>query len=131
MPHLVAIETCAFGFCSKISLGLAPFERSPLLHKTSFWFGPRALELFGLILGWATLPLVPFSFVPWLFVKEVVVLLEPEFVTPPHIREVMALDNEAGQLSSSFRLAQVGSSITNWHTRSNSGMCRILSMSSE
>jgi hypothetical protein len=40
---------------------------------------------------------------PSLLVKELVVLLEPEFVTPPHIREVltfvMASDNEAGQLS--------------------------------
>jgi hypothetical protein len=26
---------------------------------------------------------------PWLFVKELVVLLEPGFVTPPHIREVL------------------------------------------
>jgi hypothetical protein len=35
MPHLVAIKTCTLGFVSKISFALAPFERSPLLHKTS------------------------------------------------------------------------------------------------
>jgi hypothetical protein len=85
MPHLVAIETCTFGFVSKISLALAPFGRNPLLQKTSFWFGPRALKVFGLILGWATLPPVPFPLMPWFFVKELVVLLEPGFVTPPHI----------------------------------------------
>jgi hypothetical protein len=89
MPHLVAIETSVLGFYSKIPFGLAPFERSPLLQKTSFWFGPRALELFGFILGWATLPPVPFPFMPWLLVKQLVVLLEPGFVTPPHIREVL------------------------------------------
>jgi hypothetical protein len=26
---------------------------------------------------------------PWLLMKELVVLLEPEFVTPPHIREFL------------------------------------------
>jgi hypothetical protein len=72
MPHLVAIETCAFGYCSKISLGLAHFEKSPLLHKIPLGFEPRALELFGLILGLASLPSVPFSLMPWLFVKELV-----------------------------------------------------------
>jgi len=127
MPHFIAIEACSFGFHPKISLGLAPFERSPLLHKVLFKFEPRALELFGLILGWASLPPVPFPFMPWFLVKELVVLFEPGFVIPPHIQEVlhfvMASDNEAGQLSSSFRLAQVGSPITNWHTRSNSCMC--------
>jgi hypothetical protein len=40
MPHFITIETCSFGLHPKISLGLAPFERSPLLHKTSFWFEP-------------------------------------------------------------------------------------------
>jgi hypothetical protein len=85
MPHFITIETCSFGLHPKISLGLVPFERSPLLHKNSFWFEPRALELFGLLFGWATLPPVPFPLMPWLFVKELVVLLEPRFVTPPHI----------------------------------------------
>jgi len=71
------------------SFGLAPFERSPFPHKTPFWFEPRALELFGLILGWASLPSIPLSLMPWLLVKELIVLLEPGFVTPPHIREVL------------------------------------------
>jgi hypothetical protein len=44
---------------------------------------------------------------------------------------VMASDNEEGQFSSSFHLAQVGNPITNWHTRSSSCMCWISSMSSE
>jgi hypothetical protein len=70
-------------------LGLARFERSPLLHKVPFRFEPRALELFGFILGWVSLPSVPFSLMPWLLVKELVVLLEPGFVTLPHIREVL------------------------------------------
>jgi hypothetical protein len=87
MPHFFAIETCSFGFHPKISLRLAPFERGPLLHKAPLGFEPHALELFGLILRWASLPLVPFSRMPWLFVKELVVLLEPEFFTLPHIRE--------------------------------------------
>jgi hypothetical protein len=87
MPHFVAIKTCSFGFHPKISLGLAPFERSPLLHKVPLGFEPRTLELFGLILGWAYLPPVPFPLMPWLFVKEFVILLEPGFFTPPHIRE--------------------------------------------
>jgi hypothetical protein len=85
MPHLVAIETCTLGLVSKIPFVLASFERSPLLHKTSLWFGPQALKLFGFILGWATLPPVPFPLMPWLFVKELVVFLELGFVTPPHI----------------------------------------------
>ncbi len=89
MPHFVAIETCSFGFHPKIPFGLAHFERSPLLHKVPFRFGPRASELFGLILGWASLPPVPFSLMPWLLVKELVVLFEPGFVTLPHIREVL------------------------------------------
>jgi hypothetical protein len=89
MPHFVAIETCSFGFHPKISLGLARFERSPLLHKVPFRFEPEALELFGLILGWASLALVPFPLMPWLLVEELVVLLEPEFVTLPHIQKVL------------------------------------------
>ncbi len=89
MPHFGAIKTCPLGFCSKISLGLVPFERSPLLHKVSLRVEPRALKLFGLILGWASLPPVPFPLMPWLLMKELVVLLEPEFVTPPHIREFL------------------------------------------
>ncbi len=64
---------------------MAPFERSPFLHKIPFWFESRALELFGLILGWASLPTVPFPLMPWLLVKELVVLLELGFVTSPHI----------------------------------------------
>ncbi len=138
MPHFVTIETCSFGLHPKTSLGLAPFEKTPLLHKTPFWFEPRALELFGLLFSWATLPPVPFPLMPRLLVKELVILLEPGFVTPPHIRKVlhfctfvMASDNEAGQFSLSFRLAQVGSPITNWHTRSISCMCRTFNMSSE
>jgi hypothetical protein len=89
MPHFIAIETCSFGLHPNISLGLVRFERSPLLHKVPFRFELRALELFGLILGWASLPPVPFPLMPWLLVKELVVLLEPGFVIPPHIREVL------------------------------------------
>jgi hypothetical protein len=85
MPHFVAIETCSFR--SKISLGLAPFERSPFLHNVPFGFEPRTLELFGLILCWASLPSIPFSLMPWLLVKELVILLEPGFFALPHIRE--------------------------------------------
>jgi hypothetical protein len=33
--------------------------------------------------------MVPFSVMPQLFVKELVVLLEPKFFTPPHIREAL------------------------------------------
>jgi len=63
------------------------FERSPLLHKVPLGFKPRTLELFGLILGWPTVPTVPFTVMPWFLVKELVVLLEPGFFTPPHIQE--------------------------------------------
>jgi len=35
------------------------------------------------------LPPIPFPLMPWFLVKELVVLLEPGFVTPPHIREVI------------------------------------------
>ncbi len=70
-------------------LWLAPLGGSPFLHKTSFWFEPRALELFGLFLGWATLPPAQFPLMPWFLAKELVVLLEPGFVIPPHIREVL------------------------------------------
>jgi hypothetical protein len=87
MPHFIAIETCSFGFHPKISLGLVHFERSPLLHKVPLGFEPRALELFGFILCWASLPSVPFYLMLWFFVKELVVLLEPRFFTPPHIQE--------------------------------------------
>jgi hypothetical protein len=87
MPHFVAIETCSFGFHPKISLGLTPFEKNPLLHKVPLGFEPRALELFGLILRRASLPSIPFSLMPWLLVKELVVLIELGFFTPPHIRE--------------------------------------------
>jgi len=87
MLHLVAVEACSFGFHPNVSLGLAPFERSPLFHKVPLGFKPQTLELFGLIFCWASLPTVPFSVMPWLFVKELVVLLEPEDFTPPHIRE--------------------------------------------
>jgi len=87
MPHFVAIETCSFGLCPKISLGLVPFKRSPFLHEVPFGFEHRALKLFGLILCWASLPSVPFSLMPCLLVKELVVLLEPGFFAPPHIRK--------------------------------------------
>jgi hypothetical protein len=85
VPHLVAVETCSFGFHPNISFGLAPFERNPLLHKVPLGFKPRALELFGLIFGWASLPTVPFAVMPWFLVKEFIVLLELGFFTSPHI----------------------------------------------
>jgi hypothetical protein len=87
MPHLVGVETCSFGFHPNVSLGLAPFERSPLFHKVPFGFKPGALEFFGLILCWASLPTVPLSVMPWFLVKELVVLLEPGFFNLPHIRK--------------------------------------------
>jgi len=87
MPHFIAVEACSFGFNPNISFGLAPFERSPFFHKVSFGLKPQALKLFGLFLPWAFLPSVPFSFMAQLLVKELVVLLEPGFFTPPHIRE--------------------------------------------
>ncbi len=31
----------------------------------------------------------PFTLMPWPFVKELVIFLEPRFVTPPHIREIL------------------------------------------
>jgi hypothetical protein len=89
MPHFLAIETCSLGFHPNISLGLARFERNHFFHKVPFRFEPRALELFGLILGGVSLPSVPFPLMPSLLVKELVILLEPRFVTPPHIQEVL------------------------------------------
>ncbi len=71
--------------------------KEPLFHKAPFWFEPRTLELFGLFLGWASLPPIPFSLMPWLLVKELVVLLEPGFVTLPHIREVLHFRDGLGQ----------------------------------
>jgi hypothetical protein len=35
--------------------------------------------------------------VPWLLVEELVVLLEPGFVIPPHIREVLHFHDGLGQ----------------------------------
>jgi hypothetical protein len=87
MPHFVAIEACSLRLPTNISLGLAPFEGGPFLHKISFGFEPRALELFRLFLSWAFLPLVLFPLMAWLLVEELVILLEPGFFTPPHIRK--------------------------------------------
>jgi len=87
MPHFVAIEACSLGLPTNISLGLAPFEGNPFLHKISLGLEPRALELFRLFLPWAPLSLVPFTLMAWLFVKELVVLLELGFFTPSHIQE--------------------------------------------
>ncbi len=105
------------------------------LHKISLGLEPRALEVFGLFFLWASLSLVPFTFMAWLLVKELVVLLKPGFFTRPTFEKpsifMMASDREDGQFSSSLHLAQVGSPITNWHTRSSSCMCWISSMSSE
>jgi len=86
MPHFVAIEACSLTLPTNISLGLAPFEGSPFLHKISFGLEPQALELFRLFLPWVPLPSVPFSLMVWLLVKELV-LLEPGFFTPSHIQE--------------------------------------------
>jgi hypothetical protein len=115
MPHFVEVETCSFGFHPNISLGLARFERSPLLHKISLRFKPRALEMFGLLLYWAFLPSVSFSFMAQLLVKELVVFFNQDFSPRPTSEKpfMMASDNEEGQFSSSFHLAQVGSPITN------------------
>ncbi len=68
MPHFVAIKTCSFGFYPRISLWLAHLERSPLLHKVPLGFKPQALELFGFIFCWASLPSIPFPLMAWLFV---------------------------------------------------------------
>jgi hypothetical protein len=87
MPHFVIVEACSFGLPIDISLGLAHFERNPLLHKVSFGLEPRALDLFGLFLSGPVLPSVPFPFMARLLVKELVVLLEPGFFTSSHIRE--------------------------------------------
>jgi len=45
MPHFIAIEACSFGFHPKISLGLAPFERSPLLHKIPLYVWTPSLGI--------------------------------------------------------------------------------------
>jgi len=44
MPHLITVEACSFGFHPNVSLGLAPFERSPLLHKVPLGL-PHALGI--------------------------------------------------------------------------------------
>jgi hypothetical protein len=85
MPDFVAIEACSLRLHTNISLRLAPFERSPFLHKISLGLEPQALEFFRLFLPWAPLPSVPLSLMVWLLVKELVVLLEPRFFTPSHI----------------------------------------------
>ncbi len=87
MPHFITIETCSFGFCPNISLRLAPFERSHFLHEISLGLEPRALELFRLFLPWTFLSSVLFSLMVWLLMKELVVLFDPGFLTPSHIRE--------------------------------------------
>jgi hypothetical protein len=38
MPHFIAIEACSFGLPTNISLWLARFKKSPLLHKISLGF---------------------------------------------------------------------------------------------
>jgi hypothetical protein len=96
MPHFIAIETCSFGLPTNIPLWLTCFERSLLLHKISFGFEPRALELFELFLSWVVLPLVPFSFMARLLVKELIVLLEPKFFTPWHIQEAFHFHDGLG-----------------------------------
>jgi hypothetical protein len=96
MPHFVVVEACSLGLHPNISLGLVRFERSPLLHKISLGFEPRTLELFELLLFWAFLPLVPFSLMARLLMKELVVLLEPGFFTPPHIREAFHFHDGLG-----------------------------------
>jgi hypothetical protein len=87
MPHFIVVETCSFRFPTNISLGLAPFEGGPFLHQISLGLEPQALELFKLFLPWASLLPVPFTFMAWLLVKELVVLLEPRFFIPSHIRK--------------------------------------------
>jgi len=87
VPHFVAVEACSLRLPTNISLGLAPFERSPFLHKISLGLEPRALEVLGLFFLWASLSSVPFTFMVWLLVKEFVVLLQPGFFTLSHIRE--------------------------------------------
>jgi hypothetical protein len=96
MPHFITIETCSFGLPIDISFGLARFERNPFLHKISLGFKPRALELFGLFLFGVILPSIPFPFMAQLLVKELVVLLEPEFVTASHIRKTFHFHDGLG-----------------------------------
>ncbi len=96
MPHFIAVEACSLGLHPNISLGLARFEKSPLLHEIPFGFELRALELFGLLLFWAFLPSVPFSLMVRLLVNELVVLLEPGFFTLPHIREAFHFHDDLG-----------------------------------
>ncbi len=87
MPHFVTIEACSLRLPTNISLGLAPFERSPFLHKISLGLNPQALEVFRLFFSCASLSSVPFTLMVWLLVKELVVLFEPECFTPSHIQE--------------------------------------------
>jgi hypothetical protein len=100
MPHFVAIEACSLRLPTNISLGLAPFEGSPFLHKISFGLEPQALELFKLFLSWASLPPIPFTLMAWLFAKELVILLEPGFSPRPTSEKpstfMMASDSEEG-----------------------------------
>jgi hypothetical protein len=85
MPHFVVVETCSFRFCPNISLGLAPFKRSPFLHEISLGLEPRTLELFGLFLPWTFLSSIPFFFMVWLLMKELIVFFEPGFFTMSRI----------------------------------------------
>ncbi len=56
-PHFLVLWSCAKPLRSptSISLGLAPFEKSPFLDKISLGFKTRTLELFGLFPLWGVL----------------------------------------------------------------------------
>jgi len=112
-----------------------PLKGAPFFTKSPLGLKPKPWNCLGFSFLGLLCP--RFHSPSWrgFFWKNLLSLFNPNFSPRPTSEKpstfMMASDNEEGQFSSNFCLAQVGSPITNLHMRFSSCMCRISSMSSE